>query len=283
MLAPEASRVVAVAGAPGAGRTTAVINLAAALTAQGKDVLVIDECPGPQSVCAMLGIARGAGNLATVMSGQLSLADAARRPALGYGVIVASRDNRAPYTGEQLRRVVEGTGSVILIDADLDDHGALSPLALHAHDVMIVTRIAALAITETYATLKRLHIAHAIGQFRMLSNGVPGATVGDAAIEHLAGVAGRYLGVALQNVGAITEDPLMAHARRLGRSIVDAFASATAARDYRSLAAELAYWPLRPALSSRLPAAAGNKTPTAPRPVGRRADSPGQQPSTQHA
>ncbi|MFP4906257.1 ParA family protein, partial [Paraburkholderia sp. BR14261] len=62
LLAREGSRVVAVTGGAGSpGRTTTVVNLAAALTAQGKDVLVIDECLGPRSVCALVGGVRGAG------------------------------------------------------------------------------------------------------------------------------------------------------------------------------------------------------------------------------
>jgi len=262
MLAPEVARVIAVTGASGAGRTTTVVNLAAALTAQGKDVLVIDECVGPQSVCAMLGTVRGAGNLALVMRGERTIAEAAGRHAGGYGVIVASRENRAHYTGEQLGRLLAGPANVVLIDAQIDADGALSALALQAQDVLVVTRVGGQSLTDTYAALKRLHFAHAIGQFHVLANAVPGTTVGAgtpgaAALEHLAGVAGRYLGIALQSAGCIADDPLTARARVLGRSIVDAFPSAVSARDYRRLAAELPHWPLRPPLSAGASGAQG--------------------------
>jgi flagellar biosynthesis protein FlhG len=43
----------------------------------------------------------------------------------------------------------------------------------------------------------------------------------------------------------------MARALELSRCVVDAFPSTPAARDYRHLAAELQYWPMRPAMSSR--------------------------------
>jgi ATPases involved in chromosome partitioning len=47
LLAKSGSRVLAVTGgSAGVGCTTTVVNLAAALAQQGKDVLVIDECLG---------------------------------------------------------------------------------------------------------------------------------------------------------------------------------------------------------------------------------------------
>jgi flagellar biosynthesis protein FlhG len=302
LLAREGSRVVAVTGGPGApGRTTTVVNLAAALTAQGKDVLVIDECPGAQSVCAMLGTVRGAANFAAVMRGDADLAEAARHPSLGFGLLVVSPENRAQYTGEQLQKLLAGPADVVLIDTQLDADGALSSLAMHAHDVLVVMRVAAQSITETYACLKRLHFAHAIRQFRVLANYVADVADAEAALENLVGVASRYLNVALESAGCVAADPHMARAQQLGRCIVDAFPSTSAARDYRRLADDLPYWPMRPALSSRLPGVArlavagdavdedtfvstvaGDQTEDAPAHAGWRADLPARR-TTQHA
>ncbi|SDD23246.1 flagellar biosynthesis protein FlhG [Paraburkholderia lycopersici] len=257
LLAREGSRVVAVTGGGGSpGRTTTVVNLAAALTAQGKDVLVIDECLGPRSVCTLVGGVRGAGSFAAVMRGERTLEEAVGRHVLGFGVLVASRDNRAQYTSAQLQKVISGPADIVLIDAQLDAEGALSPLAMHAHDVLIVMRIGAQAITDAYACMKRLHFAHAIAQFRVLANHVANAPDAQAAIENLAGVAGRYLSVSLESAGYVAADQHMAQALRLARCIVDAFPSTAAARDFRHLAAELPHWPMRPAVSARSPATA---------------------------
>ncbi|HKT99245.1 MAG TPA: cellulose synthase operon protein YhjQ/BcsQ [Paraburkholderia sp.] len=262
LLAREGSRVIAVTGGRGApGRTTVVINLAAALTAQGKDVLVIDECLGPRSVSALLGGVHGAdnfpgnsaGNFAAVMRGEMALDAAVVRHALGFGVLAAPREHCAPYTGAQwntqLSKVLAGPADFVLIDAQLDAEGALSPLAMHAHDVLIVMRVAAQAITDAYACMKRLHFAHAIAQFRVLANHVVRATDAQAALENLAGVASRYLTVSLESAGSVAADPHMPRALQLSRCIVDAFPSTAAARDFRHVAAELPHWPMRPALS----------------------------------
>ncbi|CAB3780459.1 hypothetical protein LMG28688_01040 [Paraburkholderia caffeinitolerans] len=303
LLAREGSRVIAVTGGHGApGRTTVVINLAAALTALGKDVLVIDECLGPRSVSAQLGGGmRGAGSeargiggnltrsFAAVMRGEIALDQAVVRHALGFGVLAAPREQ---CVGAQLdaplSKLLAGPADFVLIDAQLDAEGALSPLALHAHDVLIVMRVAAQAITDAYACMKRLHFAHAIGQFRVLANHVASAADAQAALENLADVASRYLAVSLERAGSVAADPHMPRALQLSRCIVDAFPSTAAARDFRHVAAELPHWPLRPALlaSAGVPASpeqaansfvssvADVSSASAPAYAGWRADSP---------
>jgi len=275
MLARSGSRVIAVTGgSSGAGCTTTVVNLAAALAQQGKDVLVIDECLGEKSVSAMLGGVRGAGNFAAVMRGEMTLDDAAARHALGFSVLAASRPNREGHTAAEFGVVLRGSADVVLIDAQLDPQGYLSALAKQAHDVMIVTRMAAQAITDAYACVKRLHYAHAIAQFRVLVNYVQSVNDAHTAFANLAGVAGRYLTVALEDAGCIAADARMARALELSRCVVDAFPSTPAARDYRHLAAELQYWPMRSAMSSQTPRMAPATVTAA-----QHAD----QPSAQHA
>ncbi|MBK3820835.1 MULTISPECIES: nucleotide-binding protein [Paraburkholderia] len=254
LLARSGSRVIAVTGgSANVGCTTTVVNLAAALAQQGKDVLVIDECLGEKSVSAMLGGVRGAGNFAAVMRGEMTLDDAAARHALGFSVLAASRNNREGRTAAQFDVLLRGSADIVLIDAQLDEHGHLSPLAMQAHDLMIVTRVAAQAITEAYACMKRLHYAHATAQFRVLVNHVQSVEDAHTAFVNLAGVAGRYLTVALEDAGCIAADVRMARALELSRCVVDAFPSTPAARDFRHLAAELQYWPMRPAMSSQAP------------------------------
>jgi flagellar biosynthesis protein FlhG len=181
----------------------------------------------------------------------MTLDEAAGRHALGFAVLNASRGNRESCTREQMGVVLSGPADVVLIDAQVDREGSLSALAMQSHDVMVVTRVAAQAITDAYACMKRLHFAHAIAQFRVLVNHVQSVADAHTAFENLAGVAGRYLAVSLEDAGCVAADPLMARAMELSRCVVDAFPSAPAARYFRHIAAELQYWPMRPAISSR--------------------------------
>ncbi|HTI17091.1 MAG TPA: MinD/ParA family protein [Trinickia sp.] len=258
LLVKSGSRVVAVTGGPiGVGCTSTVVNLAAALASFGKDVLVIDECLGRNSVSAMVGGVGSAGSVRALLAGEIGLDQAAPRHELGFSVLAASHENCAGYSAAELGVMLTGPADVVLIDARLERNGALSLLAAQAHDVMVVTRVAAQAITEAYVAMKRLHYAHAIAQFRVLINRVSRQADAHTAFENLAEVAGRYLMLSIAPAGCVAADPLMERSLELGRCIVDAFPSASAARDYRRVAAEMLYWPMRAATLPRRSALVG--------------------------
>ncbi len=247
LLTRAGSRVVAIAGGPaGIGCTSAVVNLGAALSIHGKDVLVIDEHRNAGSVSRLVGT-EDAGALASVMSGRRMLGDAVERTPFGFSLMAAPRDERIVHDAAQCRALLDGPADIVLIDAQLDRHGALSTLAAQAHDFLIVTRVAASAITEAYACMKRLHYAHAIGQFRVLVNHVQNPADAAVAFDNLSGVASRYLAVSLMQAGYVSEDARVARAMELSRCAVEAFPATAAARDYRAIAAELLHWPMRPA------------------------------------
>ena len=246
LLTRAGSRVVAVAGGPAEiGCTSAVVNLGAALSVHGKDVLVIDERQNAASVTRMAGLS-GAGALAAVMSGREALQDVVTRTPFGFSLIAAPRDERISHDAAQCRALLDGPADIVLIDAQFDRHGALSSLAAQAHDFLIVTRVAASAITEAYACIKRLHYAHGIGQFRVLVNHVQNPADAAVAFDNLSGVASRYLAVSLVQAGYVSEDARVARAKELSRCAVEAFPATAAARDYRAIAAELLHWPMRP-------------------------------------
>jgi flagellar biosynthesis protein FlhG len=247
LLTRSSSRVVAVVGGPsGIGCTSAVMNLAAALTAHGKDVLVIDERQAPGSVSELAGVS-SSGAFSAVMSGRRTVTEALTRTSLGFSLISAPRDERISHDAAQCRALLDGPADIVLIDTQLGRNGALSSLAAQAHDFLIVTRVAASAITEAYACMKRLHYAHAIGQFRVLINHVLNEADAAVAFENLSGVARRYLAVSLVQAGYVSEDARVARAKELSRCAVEAFPATAAARDYRRIAAELLFWPMHPA------------------------------------
>jgi flagellar biosynthesis protein FlhG len=271
LLARHGSRAIAVTGGTaGVGCSTTVVNLAAALAAQGK----VDEHAGEPHAIVATPNGAAAERFVAFTRGEMALDAATDRHSAGFAVLAAPRSHRDLCKPSQLAAVFDSTADVVLIDVQFERDGMLSDLALQAHDLMMVTRVAAQAITDTYACMKRLHYAYAIAQFRVLVNHVHSVADAQLALDNLAAVAGRYLTVALEGAGCVAADPLMTRSGELSRCIVEAFPSTPAARDFRHLAAELQYWPMRPAMSSRAPWSASAAVTTA---------SHAEQPSAQHA
>jgi flagellar biosynthesis protein FlhG len=260
------SRIVSVVGGvAGAGTSSVVANLGAALAYQGKDVLIIDESADrPRSVSDALASDAPA-TLADVVQGRVALEQAVSRPADGVALLPAPRAASAAFSPADLSRAINGFADIVLIDSALDAEGGLSRLAVQAHDVVITMRVDAASITGAYACVKRLHYAHAIQQFRILINGAASASDAQSVYHNLSGVANRYLAVSLSPAGAISADPRLPRAQQLGRSVVEAFPAAPSSTDYRRIAGDLLHWPWRPAvapLSDRSRVQARNLTPS---------------------
>lgn len=248
LLARDVSRIVSVVGGvPGAGTSSAVANLGAALAYQGKDVLIIDESPASaHSVSAALGSDAQA-TLSDVVLGRVPLEQAVSRPADGIAVLPAPRSGSDSLPPADLSRAINGFADIVLIDCALDAEGGLSRIAMQAHDVVIAMRVDAASITGAYACVKRLHYVHAIQQFRILINGAASASDAQSVYHNLSGVANRYLAVSLSPAGAISADPRLPRAQQLCRSVVEAFPAAPSSADYRRIAGDLLHWPWRPA------------------------------------
>lgn len=145
-----------------------------------------------------------------------------------------------------------GGAHLVLIDAALDADGALSPSAARSDHVLVAFEASAASLTQAYLCVKRLHYAHALQRMRVLVYGAADADEAKRLLANLASTASRYLAVALEPAGWVRADPLLAQARRLDLSIVEAFQASPAARDFRQIAASLLQWPC-PVAAERVP------------------------------
>jgi flagellar biosynthesis protein FlhG len=242
MLARTPVRILAVASMlRGMGVTSVVMNLAAALAQQGRQVLLLDEHhPASQSICRLWSI-EPAGSLADVASQRMASEDAAAHAACGVRVLPAL-DCAAVFDPQRLQ-----PHQVVLVDARLDTGGSLSPLARMAGELVVVLRSDPTAITATYAGIKRLHYAHALKQLRFVLNGVADEGGAQRIAQNMAQVGSRYLGVSLESAGCVRLDARLAGARRQGQTVVEAFPASPSAEDMRRIAHEMGHWPWRPA------------------------------------
>lgn len=150
-------------------------------------------------------------------------------------------------------------GRLVLIDAVLDQEGALSPLAAQADNVLVVLQPNAASITQAYACIKRLHHAHALQRLRVLLNFATDAAEAQRILANLAHTGSRYLALTLEPAGCVRSDPHLPLAQRQNASVVEAFQASPAAIDIRQMATDLPHWPWCPP-GSRAPSAPAGTT-----------------------
>lgn len=161
----------------------------------------------------------------------------------------------------------ERQGRLVLIDAALDSEGALSPSAARSDIVLVAFQANAASITRAYLCIKRLHHAHALQRMRVLVHGAADAAEASQVLSNLATTAGRYLAVTLEAAGWVRADRLLAQARELDLSVIDAFPASPAACDFRQIASRFLQWPGSSAADQTAAMACGQNARGGPGPV----------------
>ncbi|TAN71903.1 MAG: MinD/ParA family protein [Gallionella sp.] len=249
--------IAIVAGKPGVGRTSATINLAAALASSGKDVLVLDENPAPNNLQGRLGLfARY--DLLDVAQGKCTPREAVLA-AKGFSVLPAARAMCALVQMKRIERqrlenALAGISSevdVMLVDAAMPVLGraerlaAVSPGLASGAALLVVVDVTASGITESYALIKRLALENARLHFKILVNKAVGGQAAMTVFDNMEKVARRNLAARLEYLGYIPRDDRLKRATQLGRPVVEAFPAAVSARAYLELPQKLLRPPAR--------------------------------------
>ncbi len=240
LVARHTARIVAVVGsAPEAGQTSVALNLASALAHHGQDVVLADESG---HAAPALGLPLR-GDIHDVLAGRVS--PEAIRVHTRDNVVLVPVAHRHPERIDPQRALpLLTTGEPDVVVIDCTHAGAvLSPLAAHAHDVLVVLGCEPSSITGAYSWIKQAHFEYALAQFRVLVNRAEDMEA-RVVCRNLATTASRYLAVSLELAGHVPSDRQVVRARHLTRTVVDAFPMAPAAVAYRQLAAQVTHWPL---------------------------------------
>jgi flagellar biosynthesis protein FlhG len=245
------ARVITVAsGCNGVGATGTVVNLAGALAARGHRTLAIDENYGADNVAGSLGL-RTRRDLHDVLAGDCALKDALLSGPGDITVLPAAAGVRGlarlDSAGQaRLTVALARLGErfdILLIDARSGTVGGLSSLGHAVQDTVVVCSAASVAITESYALIKRLNGLTGARRYRLLLNRVD---EGEARLifNNLERVARRHLGAPLEFLGYVPRDERTRRAAGMMQPVVTAFPAAHAAAAFRRSAEAVAGWPV---------------------------------------
>jgi flagellar biosynthesis protein FlhG len=203
-------QVVAFAsGREACGRTTLVVQSAAALAAAGHGVVIVDENPAPDNALSAFGLA-ARHDFFHVVRGERSLAHVALTAAPLVRILPAARAarelDRLSTAGQQrlssgLREMQQGA-SFILIDCANRRGGHLSAVATAARHMVVVVAAQGAAITHAYALIKRIAQDHGRDSFQIAITRARSREEARAIFDNMRRVAQEHLGVRLDYLGA---------------------------------------------------------------------------------
>lgn len=259
LVSNQARVITVVAGKTGVGRTSATINLAAALARSGKDVLVLDENSAPNNLMDQLGLSARF-DLLDVAQAKCKLNDAIL-PGKGYTILSAARAMRAlpKLANIEQRRLGQAMTElntavdVMLVDAAMPVLSRVEGLS--ACDVMssslamgtsmlVVVDATASGITASYTLIKHMALENARLQFEIIVNKAGNNQEAKNVFDNMAKVARHHLSARLEYLGYIPADNKLKRAAQLGRSVVEAFPGACSAQSYLMLSQKLLCLPV---------------------------------------
>lgn len=251
LLGHDVLRVICVvSGKPRSGQTSVAANLACALDALGKSILIIDEGIGADSCAARLGLAPRC-ELAHVLKAEVALAQAILPYSPTIHLLPAREGLRrlpdlSRTAHDALARALQGLSfkpDIILIDLAADRAHATLAAAAAADAVLVVLGPGHPAITQAYSLIKQLAQAYGQRQLHLLATKIKDDVEATAIYNNMADAATRYLQARLNSLPPIPWDDTIKRANKLGKPVVESFPEAASSEAFRGLAQAVATWP----------------------------------------
>jgi len=245
-------QVIAITGGKGGvGKTSVAVNLATALAALKRRVVLLDGDLGLANADVFLGLSPRY-TLAHVLSGERTLDEIMVSAPQGFQLIPAAAgaaDLAQLGAVEHLGLVQAFSALATRLDVLIVDTAAgLSHSVLQfsqaAQQVVVVICDEPASITDAYALVKVLSRNHGVQRFRVLANQMRSPGAGRELFQRFERVAARFLDVTLDYAGEIPDDECLRRSVRGQRPVLDEFPGSPASRAFKKLAKHADTWPV---------------------------------------
>jgi flagellar biosynthesis protein FlhG len=245
-------QVIAVTGGKGGvGKTSVSVNLASALAAAGKRVVLLDGDLGLANADVFLGLSPRY-TLAHVISGERTLDEVLIADPQGFHVVPAASGaaDMANMTETEHLGLVQAFSTlaaridVLIVDTAAGIAHSVLQFSQASQQVLVVICDEPASLTDAYALVKVLSRNHGVSHFRVLANQMRTAGAGAELFRRFELVTTRFLDVVLEFAGEIPEDEYLRRSVREQRPVFDAYPSCPASRAFKKLAAHADKWPV---------------------------------------
>lgn len=239
--------VAITSGKGGVGKTTLSANLAAALVAEDKSVLVVDADLGLANLDIALGV-RPEYTLEHVLAGTVSLAEAITEGPGGVQFLAGgSGVDRLANLSEpdlesllaQLRDVAQDL-DFLLFDTGAGISEQVMRFVVTADETIVVITPDPASVTDGYAIAKALHARRPEATMSLLLNMADTDQQAQNVADKLRHVVWQFLGAELKVMGCVTRDPAVAQCVRQRKLFLLEAPACTASHSIRRAARTLA-------------------------------------------
>jgi flagellar biosynthesis protein FlhG len=244
---PRTARVLAVtSGKGGVGKTNLSVNLAIAIAALGKRVVLVDLDLGLANADILLDLT-SRWNLSQVLTGRKTIEEVTL-PAMGGIRVVpgASGVERLANLTDVERETLLHSFDALHRDADvvIFDTGAgisknTTAFLAAADEVLVVTMPEPTAVVDAYAVIKMLSKETDRGDLHVLINQTSGREEADRFASGISVTANKLLNTYVEKLGYVVSDPRVGQAVRQRRPFLLAFPNCPASVCVRSIAERL--------------------------------------------
>jgi len=250
MNAARPVKVIAVTGGKGGvGKTTVSANLAVAIAAAGRDVMLVDADFGLANVDVMLGL-HTRFHLGHVLDGRCSLEDAIVTGPHGLQIVPAASGvkHMANLSAHEQAGIIRAFSDlylkvqVLVVDTAAGLHESVLTFAQAAHHVLVVVCDEPASITDAYGLIKVLSREHGVQRFQVLANQTRRSGEGPALFEKISRVCDRFLNVTLEYAGCVPYDDCLRRSVQRQSAVVEAFPASISSVALKNLAIKADKW-----------------------------------------